>query len=174
MMIKLKQFVLREACSFCEVCCRYLEKDTVWAPLFLFDEILELTEKNILPSCLFTHAATDVRRPARINLVLGATHFICPCFNPQKNMCKIYEYRPLDCQLYPFLLVRRGKKVFLALDQKCPYTKNITATQAFKDYVEFLLGFFASEDFIQLIKKNPEFIQEYPQDVEILESLPYL
>ena len=54
--IELKQFVPGKVCLSCDGCCRYGQKDTVWAPVFLYDEILELTEKNILPSSLFTHA----------------------------------------------------------------------------------------------------------------------
>ena len=173
-MVELKQFVPGKVCLSCDGCCRYGQKETVWAPFFLYDEILKLTEKNIIPSSLFTHADAAVHKPARINLVGGAGQFICSCFEPAKNTCKIYEYRPLDCRLYPFIIARRGEKVFLTLDEKCPYTKKMEHTKIFKDYVAALLSLFASEDFIRLMKSNPGFIQEYPQDLRVLEPLPQM
>ncbi len=170
-MIKLKQFVPESVCLACDGCCRYPKKETIWAPLFLYDEIVELTQANIVPSCLFAHPDIHGKRAARIDLIEHKDLFICPCFEPQENKCKIYPHRPFECQLYPFLVARKGEQAFLAVDEKCPYVRESMETKAAQDYVQYLTGFLGSEDFIRLAKNNPETVQAYGQDIKFLASL---
>ena len=105
-MIDIEPFVPQEVCLACRGCCRYAASDSSWSPLFLFSEIQELTEKNILPSCLFAHRNQASGRPARIDLLAGEANFLCPCLDPGKNVCRIYPHRPLECRFYPFLLTK--------------------------------------------------------------------
>lgn len=174
MMAKLKQWVPEDVCLSCDGCCRYAEKTTVWSPLFLYPEIVELTEKNIVPSCLFTHAGQGIGRPARINLIEAKGSYLCPCFDLLENKCKIYRDRPLDCQLYPFLLVRKENEAFLALDEKCPYARKMLRTPGMRSYVQDLCEFLMSKDFLKMVAEGPEIIQDYEQDVKLLASLPDL
>ncbi|MEK7849501.1 MAG: YkgJ family cysteine cluster protein [Candidatus Omnitrophota bacterium] len=172
--MKVKQFVPEKECLSCHGCCRYSQKQTVWAPLFLFDEIVELTAKNIVPCSLFTHADARCGEAARINLVEAGGQFICPCFDPEANKCKIYAHRPFDCLLYPFLLARKGDQAYLAVDENCPYIKKISSTQGMLDYVQYLVEFFSSGDIIKAVKDDPRIVQEYPHGVKILALLPKL
>jgi Fe-S-cluster containining protein len=173
-MIELKALVPEEVCLSCDGCCRYADRDSVWSPLFLFEEILELTQKNIVPSCLFTHPNIHQKKPARIDLVESDNGLICPCLEIKTNTCKIYSQRPFDCRLYPYLLTRRGADVFLAIDEKCPYAKKSSGTPADKSTIAYLKNFLESQDFICLARKNPEIVQVYTTDVKFLSPLPEL
>lgn len=170
-MVKLKQFVGQDFCLSCDGCCRYAERESIWSPLFLFEEIVELTEKNIVPSCLFTHGHSRLKEPAKIDLIEQNGQFFCPCFDIKWKKCKIYSCRPLDCQLYPFVLTRKDNKACLAVDEKCPYIRQIKETKPKKDYIRYLIKFFASKKMERLLKENPEFIQEYPSDLKFLTTL---
>jgi len=173
--VKVDQFVPEKECLLCNGCCRYSQKQTVWAPLFLFDEIIGLTTKNIVPCCLFTHIDSHAGEAARIDLIEAEGGlFICPCFGLETNKCKIYAHRPFDCQLYPFLLARVSDKAYLAIDENCPYVKKFGSTQAMKDYVRYLVEFFSLVNIIKVIKGNPQIVQEYPHGVKILTLLPKL
>ena len=173
MMLKVKQFVPGQICLSCDGCCRYSDKTTVWAPLFLFEEILELTGKNIVPCCLFTHPGRITKKAARINLTEEQGMYICPCFNLPDHTCKIYPFRPLDCQLYPFLLARKKNKLFLALDEKCPYARRVMDSLVFDSYVKYLLEFLSTNDFLQATVSNPEIFQDYDSDIKYLADLPH-
>lgn len=172
--MKVKQFVPEKECFSCDGCCRYSQKHTVWAPLFLFDEIVELTAKNIVPCCLFTRVNAHYGEAARIDLVVADGQFICPCFDLRANKCKIYAYRPFDCSLYPFLLAHEGDQAYLAVDENCPYIKKNNSTKGMLDYIQYLVEFFSSGDIIKAVKDDPRIVQEYPHGVKILALLPKL
>lgn len=144
----LKQFVEQKYCLACQGCCRFSECNSIWTPHLLNKE------KTFL----------------RINPIKYKDLFICSYFVPGKNYCKIYRRRPLDCQLYPFLLNKNKNKIFLAIDSKCPFVKENKNSQEFKKYIKYLARILESKKFIKKICKNLEFINTYPQDaIEIRE-----
>jgi Fe-S-cluster containining protein len=173
MTIKIDPFVPSETCLACDGCCRYAEHDSIWAPVFLFEEIVALTEKNLVPTCLFTHPASKAGREARINLVEAKGQWVCPCLSVADTTCKIYGQRPLDCRLYPFLLVRKEGRASLAIDEKCPYAqKNIDSPRT-REVAAALIRILKSPEVSAVLKKNPGMIQAYPSDYRILEPLPF-
>ncbi len=170
--MKLKQFVFRKDCFECGACCSYHEENTVWGPLFMREEIVELVEKNIVPAAIFSDAHADgTMRP---HLVKHGNMFLCPCFEPGGKKCKIYSERPLDCQLYPFVLAQKDNMTWLAAAQNCPAVYNIEQSREIKEYIDYLLAIFSSEQFIQLVKNNPGIVQDYGLDVVYLLPLPAL
>ena len=47
----------------------------------------------------------------------------CPFRRPDSQECTVYGQRPLDCRLYPFVLMfdEAGKEVWLGVDEVCPF-----------------------------------------------------
>lgn len=172
-MLTLRQFIPKAFCLSCDGCCRYAGKDTSWSPLFLFEEILELTKKNILPCCLFSSKKASLRAAGRINVIEARDGFICPCLEVKSNKCKIYRYRPLDCRLYPFLLLRRGKKAYLAVDNNCVFIREGCDEKKLRAYAKYLLKMLSMKEFTLVLKKNPQIIQEYCGNIKILDDLPW-
>jgi len=171
----LPQLVPSEFCLRCDVCCRFSELYTVWSPLFTKSEIKHLVDKDILPPLLFTlsennlpNSKTSLHKTQRIDLVAHKDYFICPCFNPSDNKCKIYDNRPFECALYPFLLVCKDKKSFLAVDKKCPYVENLSQDEikSYSDHLKKELNKKAHKSFLE---SNPELFADYPAaDIKLL------
>lgn len=172
--MKLKQFIPQNFCLSCDGCCRYAEKNTAWAPLFVFEEIAGLVTGDIVPPSLFAHKDIHRGEAARVDLARAGEQFICPCFDLGNNQCKIYAYRPFDCRLYPFLLLRSEGKVYLAADEKCPFIKKTGKSAEAEKYIAYLAGFLSSAQFLKWVKANPEIVQEYPGDYRIIAALPKL
>ena len=173
--MQLKQLIPEEFCLRCDVCCRFPQAHTVWAPLFADSEIKYLVEKDILPPLVFTdYQKTKIANNSsnvsaqRINLIKYKDYFICPCFNPPNSKCKIYGNRPFECQLYPFLLTKKGDKFYLTQDKKCPYLDGLEQSQL-KEYVNYLKKEFRKEDVVFFLKQNLVLFTEYPAvDLKLL------
>jgi Fe-S-cluster containining protein len=147
----IKQFVPQRICLKCRGCCRFSQKDSVWLPKLLKEERQKL-EKQVT---LITNAQEN--------------NFACACLDMPNNKCKIYSSRPFECQLYPFLIGRRDKKVFLVADLNCPFIKENLNNQKFKAYIQYLNTLLNSPNYLNLLKDNPQIIQNYAGVLDLVE-----
>lgn len=159
----IRQFIPQEACLKCQGCCRFAQENSAWAPCLLDEEIQDLLDKKIPPA--------NIAYDRRIQPVPGPNQegFICPFLNIQDNKCKIYDFRPFECQLYPFLISFRDKKVLLTVDLNCPYVKDNLNTEGFKEYTDYLARFLNSSPQLEILKNNPQIIQAYEEVLDLIE-----
>jgi len=135
----------------------------VWLPCLMEEEIQDLLDKNIPPATIsIDRKIQPVPHPDNEG-------FICAFFDLPQNKCKIYEYRPFECQLYPFLINLRGKKVILTVDLNCPYVKENLQTKEFKEYTDYLVNFLKCPAQLRLLKDNPQLLKTYEDISEIIE-----
>ena len=134
-------------CLRCEVCCRFPSAASPLAPYFSHAE-MERAVAAGMPGDAFppgrygpgfsarlvdfaqTAAGAEnaeeriLRKSVSAISAPSAVKFgvRCPAFRPATNDCAAYAARPLDCRLYPFMLLydADGKEVFLGLDTYCP------------------------------------------------------
>ena len=159
----IKQVVPQEVCLECQGCCRFQKIDSVWSPCLLDEEIQDLLDKKIPPACISSNK--------KLLLIPNAqgTGFICSFFDAKDNKCKIYGFRPFECQLYPFLINRKDDKIFLALGLRCPFVKENLESQKFKEYIRYLTDFFNKPRIIKILKNNPQIIQAYGGIINLAE-----
>ncbi|MFA5039451.1 MAG: YkgJ family cysteine cluster protein [Candidatus Omnitrophota bacterium] len=172
MTLDIKPFVPSDVCLSCGGCCRFCEQHTPWTPLFLFEEIRALLQKELLPCCLFSHAANKTGEAARIDLLPSGEGWICPCLDEKTSRCGIYEDRPLECRLYPFLLVSHEGRRVLAVDPHCPYIQERLEDKEFAAYLENLRQTLSSAAAKKVFKENGCLFQKYPQGYRILRDFP--
>ena len=159
----IKQFVPQEVCLKCQGCCRFREVTSSWLPCLLDEEIQDLLDQQ-LPA-----VSISVDRKIQPVPHPKGEGFICALFDLGENKCKIYNLRPFECQLYPFLLNLREKKVVLTVDLNCPYVSEKIKTKEFKEYAEYLAAFLNSPKQLELLKDNPQLLQAYEEVSEIIE-----
>lgn len=162
----IKQFIPDEYCLKCRGCCRFAEEDSVWSPCLLDEDMKELSENNLAPSIISSH------KKVRLVLFHGIgkykeNNFACSLLGQEDNRCKIYSFRPFECQLYPFLLNKKGKKVFLAADLNCPYARENLETPLLKKYTRYLNKLLSRPRRLSSLKNNPQIIQEYPEALNL-------
>lgn len=151
-MLRFKQFIPAGFCLKCQVCCRFPERPTAWQPRLIQKEIGTFKNRATLEG-KFEKGVVKLK-PMR-------SFFCCVLFNRKKNSCKIYRLRPLDCRLYPFVLISRQRKIFLAAHLVCPFVAENIRSKQFKRYSDYLKKVFAKRGIRTFIKTNPEIIQDY-------------
>ena len=136
------QFIPQQYCLRCQGCCRFTRAQTVWSPHLSEAERQTLGELAVVPN------------PAGAN-------FLCGFLNPKSNTCTVYAQRPFECKLYPFLLHRRGEKIFVALDRGCTFVIENRNKPEFKEFCQRMVAYLASAELKALIAHNPQLAQEY-------------
>ncbi|MDO8661687.1 MAG: YkgJ family cysteine cluster protein [Candidatus Omnitrophota bacterium] len=159
----IKQFVPQEACLQCQGCCRFKDMDSVWTPCLLEEEVQDLIDKDIPPAYI------NMQRKIRPVPSPKGEGFVCAFFECGSNKCKIYQTRPFECQLYPFLINLRDKKVVLTVDLNCPYVKENMRKKEFKEYADYLSAYLNSPKQLEMLKDNPQIIQAYEDVLDLIE-----
>lgn len=133
------------------------------------EEIQGLLDKKDIPA-----ASISIDRRIQPVVNPNGADFICPFLNHLDNKCAIYDMRPFECQLYPFLINLRKDKVILTVDLNCPYVYEKINSQETKDYIDYLCAYLNSPQQIEILKDNPQIIQAYEEVREVAElRLPH-
>ena len=159
---QLKQFVPSEVCLKCRGCCRFKDMDSVWAPCLLDEDIQNLLDRDIPAATLSLE-----KRLIPVS-VKGSETFFCPFLGSTDNKCKVYDIRPFECCLYPFLLALRKKQINLTVDLNCPYVEKMINTKEFKDYTQYLTAYLNSPVQVELLKENPQILQAYEDVLDVV------
>ncbi len=183
------QVVPSAVCFRCEVCCRFPEQDSVLRPYFTTGEIQQAVAHGIKPSSFPDH------RGSQVEVVPHPTDegFLCPAFDPATHHCRIYEVRPLDCQLYPFALMWNAHKdtVLLGWDTLCPFLldqasedtsgkgvgslcSTLKLPKALMKQAETVAIYLESEEVLNTLATHPRLVTPFQPDVVILQRLDRL
>ena len=132
---ELKQIVPSQTCLACDVCCRFLDSKSPFAPIFTDEEYGKALSSGLLEN---QFSITSDGSSRQIQLYSHQDMFVCPAFDPKTQHCTIYRDRPLDCQIYPFMLMWSAdyQSVLLVVDRLCPYTENQIQDSQFKTYID--------------------------------------
>jgi len=156
------QIIPHGICLECQGCCRFSQQDSIWSVSLLDEELSSLDKK--IPSC-----AVSSDKKIRLEPNSEEGNFVCYFLSLQDNQCKIYPFRPFECQLYPFLINRHEGKVFLAVDVKCPFVRDNSESELFKKHAQYLTRLFNNPHLLNSLKNNPRIIQGYAGAINLTE-----
>ncbi|HUT35173.1 MAG TPA: phosphatidylglycerol lysyltransferase domain-containing protein [Planctomycetota bacterium] len=111
-------------CLACDVCCRFASPTACFVPFFTATEAGD---------CGLPEPQTASPEPGvRPVVKRDGEAWRCPCRRAGAQECTVYERRPLDCRLYPFVLMfdATGREVWLGLDEVCPFALDHQGTPA--------------------------------------------
>jgi len=157
------QLIPSEICLECPVCCRFPEKQAALSPFFFPEERNQA--EALHQKGFFREAASG--QASKAHLVACGHGFACSFFNPEDHTCQIYEARPLDCSMYPAVIMHSAdhQKVFLGADTKCPALSRPTVAAKLHQYLDWIQRYLESTTLSSLIRKYPNFISEFQEEV---------
>jgi uncharacterized protein len=169
--LALPQLVPSRTCLQCDVCCRFPDPDSALRPYFTESEIAKALAGGVEETAFPNQRGSQV-------ILVPAPHgdgYICPAFDAATSTCRIYEQRPLDCQLYPLALMwdEPHDQVLLGWDTKCPFMREEIPgkIQRHADRVMALLDQPGIHD---QVVAHPSLIGRFQEDVVVLALLPRL
>ena len=158
------QLVPQQVCLSCDGCCRFKEPQSRWRPKITSSEGEVIT----------------ARKGLRDNFVASGEYLktqnvrgICQCvfFNQNDNTCGIYDVRPFDCQLYPFLLYKKDQEIFIYVHLSCPYIQQKRYSREFDDYLMRLKDFLRKDDAQKFFQENLSIAGDYSKCEDEIECL---
>jgi Fe-S-cluster containining protein len=177
-------------CLSCDVCCRFPERDSSFRPFFTGSEIQQAIAWGIDPSFFADSAGSQVEPVPNPS----GEGYLCPAFDPETSHCRIYEVRPLDCQIYPFVVMwDKGRQVVhLGWDTTCPFlfdqssvteihsshpttaTRSYVLPETLRRITQTMADKVESPEMIKILSATPQLVMEFQQDVVVLQKLPRL
>jgi len=169
--IALPQLVPSRICLQCDVCCRFPDPDSALRPYFTENEITRAlaggVEGTVFPN----------RRGSQVILVpeLHGDGYLCPAFNAATSTCRIYEQRPLDCQLYPLALMwgESHDQILLGWDTKCPFMREEIPGEI-QRHADRVMALLDQPGIHDQVVAHPRLIGRFQEDVVVLAPLPRL
>ena len=167
----LPQLVPSSRCIRCDVCCRFPDADSPLRPYFTDKEISTAIDRGIDDRVFPDRSGCQVT----VVPASGEEGFRCPAFDEGMGICRIYEHRPLDCQLYPLVLMWSDTygEVVLGWDSKCPYMRE-ELPDSIRNHGDAVKAMLRQPEVARLISSHPRLIGSHQKDVVQLEPLPEL
>ncbi|MCR4337343.1 MAG: phosphatidylglycerol lysyltransferase domain-containing protein [Candidatus Omnitrophica bacterium] len=150
----LKQYVPSSVCLSCDGCCRFKEQNSRWRPRVGLQEKTQLS----LAEKIF---ATAVDEEGSLKTISCGGMHLCQFFNATDHTCGVYQNRPFECQLYPFLLTRWQGKVAICVHWNCPHVQKHFGSLEYQKYVQYLQDYFGQAEVKEFVEKNPGLIGDY-------------
>lgn len=153
-----------EECAKCRFCCSY-RRCSLWETALIDDNLLEKL-KTAYPEAKFK----SVNGYTTINLddlyKTDDPEEEALCFFNNGKGCILGDDMPFECRVWPFRVMRHGKKLVIALGMGCPFfaKKNLSE-------INDLLNNGLDEAMLDYAKKFPAFIKDYKDNYKILKIL---
>lgn len=165
------QLVPETWCLKCKVCCRFPDTEGVQTPAWSPLEAVWAKKSGGRES--WFKGSPDV--PSLRPVLKPCGHgYLCPAFNPETSECRIYAVRPLDCRIYPFVLVKdpAGTRVVLAMDMKCPYLQERGSDPETLAYSAELSRYLQRPEASAYVKMNPEIVGPMWPEFVVVAPMP--
>ncbi len=157
--MEFKQFVPSLVCLSCDGCCRFHDPASGWRPK------LGAGEQNSagpLAGCL--DLAADSRgldEEGFIRTEADQGQHRCRFLQFKDNTCQVYCFRPFECQLYPFLLIKEGKDFLVGLHLSCPFVQKFFGKEELEAYKLYLNDFLRHPEMIHFLRDNISLFGDY-------------
>ncbi len=160
----MKQIVQHEQCLRCRECCRFRADRQDFAPIFTAEELEAIrAARSSLPEFVPFKQTENI---FQIRLK-QAVHpdpvypYVCPFLDEDSYQCTIYDVRPFDCRVWPFIILKQTETGAIRLEHftesACLALQEVSPDD-FRDYEAYMQEYVASEEFVNFLKRYPDLI----------------
>ena len=169
---------MNKCLTTCRDCCKFKKSDIYFLPKFTSRELSILKSKNLSKKA-FRHYKNSKKvfqvfpKKSKLNKKI----FVCPYLDEHTQKCLIYEYRPFDCAVWPFLFMRGRRKeknkIFIAHFNKdvCQITKEMSAAEFKRNLKKQLIRWDKKINLDKFISQYPELVWDFEPDTFIVREI---
>lgn len=173
--MKIKKIIKSRDCFQCpDPCCRFQKDEISFAPIFTEPESKKLKTKDKNQISFQKYRNSEKVFQVRLVESGGKDIYLCPFLNLDNQRCRIYKRRPLDCRLFPLVIMksRNGQKINLCCydESLCPGLKNISPKK-FEKYKKYLSKWCRTKKTICLVKDFPEIVWNYDEEAKVISGI---
>ena len=171
MIESLHQLVPSEWCLQCRGCCRFPNPEDAQTPTLSPEEVQSALAAGGRPDWFQPVAPAPSHGVRVVPHASCGTH--CPALHLPTNRCTIYAARPLDCQIYPYVVTRdlSGERLLLAVDPKCPYVQQIGPSPVVRDVGLYLSRLLEAPEGQAMLQKNPALAGRWREEFLTIQPL---
>lgn len=141
----IKQFVPSHVCLKCEGCCRFNLDQSPWRPKLGDIEGL----------------AAQAQKDGYLDTVAVGEKHHCKYFNHADFTCGVYDQRPFECALYPFILSYEDNVIKCYVHLACPFVQDNLNNDLYKRYSAYLRDYVSTGTFQLWLKENTRLLHDY-------------
>ena len=160
------QWVPSDVCLQCRGCCVFTENDGPWRARLTAEEEIVLEKR--LPRVSFGGTL--------LTAALSDDRYSCRCLNAADHHCRVYDARPFECALYPFLLSFERGQLKLYAHSACPFVREKRRSPEWDPYVAGLKRFFLDPANTGVLKAAAASYPDYSafsDEVEFIFDIPF-
>ena len=151
------QIISEEICFLCKGCCCFNDIKSVWRPHVIDSE--KFIESDNVDSDHYVKAVSE------------GDCIKCVFLNLEDHKCKVYSSRPIECIIYPFLMIREKDDVKVSVHLSCPHIQEVLNGDKLSIFTDKVKDYFAKEKVKEFIKDNSSLISDYSNHSNEIMSL---
>ena len=163
----MEQIVHHEQCLRCHECCRFRADRQDFAPIFTIEEVERIRAAGKALPEFTPFKATDNVLQIRLKQAENddpVYPYVCPFLDETDYRCTIYETRPFDCRVWPFIVLKEAEtgQVKLAhfTGSACLAVEEASEA-AFEAYENYMKQFVTSANFLGFLRQYPQLIWDH-------------
>ena len=171
MIESLHQLVPSEWCLQCRGCCRFPDPEDAQTPAFSPAEVQSALAAGGTPDWFQPVTPAPSHSVRLVPHASCGTH--CPGLHLPTHQCTIYPVRPLDCQIYPYVVARdaSGERLLLGVDPKCPYVQQLGPSPAVRDVGLYLGRLLEAPEGQAMLGENPALAGRWREEFLTIQPL---
>ncbi|MBF0122207.1 MAG: DUF2156 domain-containing protein [Candidatus Omnitrophica bacterium] len=149
----LKQFVPSDYCRSCRGCCVFHDADSIWGP-----HVVPAEAKDIIRLGFGAELSSDRRH--LLTEPAGASHR-CACLGISDHLCRIYQNRPFECSLYPFVISYEQGRLRVYAHLACPFIQDKFHSAQGQEYLLYLREYFSQPVALKILRDSVDIFPNY-------------
>lgn len=167
--------VTYDDCLACRECCTFDPEDRYFAPVFTRAEMRRVQKSGAHVEFRQKEGSHNVYQPTLVVSRRDGDMLVCPLLDEETHRCTVYDLRPMDCRLWPYLLVKSPVAGTVDLycfnESECPSLRRQGRAQR-EEVRQQVRAFACSDECRDMLRDHPGLVWDPEPDTFLVDRIP--